>query len=91
MKNLNDWLSVGIVVFIFLLIGYFGGSAFMDLVGGLYHWLDQFIWAFFAGVIAFFLSLWLVAIMFQITVITVSLGIAFFALGANWVIDKIKY
>jgi len=49
---------------------------FFELVGNLYDWLDGFIWAFFAGIIAFFAAIWLVSMMFMITVWCVVMVIA---------------
>jgi hypothetical protein len=57
---------------------WFGGGAFIDLVMGIYNFLDQYIWAFFAGIIAFFFSISLVGMMFQITLVTLGLILAVF-------------
>ena len=65
-KNiLNGIAIVGVLIVIWL-----GFDSFFSLVGNLYEFLDGFIWAFFAGVIAFLVSIWLVTIMFYISVFT---------------------
>ena len=68
MKETTDMVAVAITVLVLGVAVYFGASAFFELVGNLYDWLDGFIWAFFAGIVAFFVAIWLVFIMFAITV-----------------------
>jgi len=62
-----------IVALIMVVVAYFGASSFFELVGDLYSWLDQYIWAFFAGIIAFFMSLWVVAMMVQISIVLITI------------------
>ena len=75
-ENLKVILVTGII----LIVLWFVGEAMFGLMSDLYHFLDNYIYAFFAGIIAFFLAIWLVFVMFQITVVTVALilgGIGF--------------
>jgi len=72
MKSDNTVVFV-IGVILMLVAAWFGATAFFGLVGDLYTWLDSHIWAFFAGIIAFFLSLWIVGLMLQITVVVLAL------------------
>jgi len=80
-NDLGTWIAIGLV----LLALWLGIDAFFGLVEDLYHFLDGYIWAFFAGIIAFFIAVWLVTIMFYITVLIVAgvltlLGVMFGAL-----------
>ena len=80
-NNPGTWLTIGLV----LLALWLGIDAFFGLVGDLYHFLDGYIWAFFAGIIAFFIAIWLIIIMFYITLFIVAgvlalLGVIFGAL-----------
>ena len=72
MKNLKLALTL-IVVGIFI---WFGVDSFINLVMNVYHFLDGFIWAFFAGIIAFFVAIWLVIIMIYISVFSIIALIA---------------
>jgi hypothetical protein len=77
MKNkITTWIAIIVVVFIL----WISLDAFFGLVGDIYHFLDGYIWAFFAGVIAFFMALWLVILMFYITLFTVVAIIGFLAM-----------
>jgi len=69
----KDNIVFAIVALIMVVVAYFGASSFFELVGDLYSWLDQYIWAFFAGIIAFFMSLWLVIVMFQISIVVITI------------------
>ena len=71
MENLK-FAIVGIII---LIVAFFAGDAFFGLVGDLYRFLDGYIWAFFAGIMAFFIALWFVIMMIYIT-----LAIATFAI-----------
>ena len=62
---METFKNILVVAFIVLAI-YFAGSAFFGLMADLYHLLDSYIWAFFAGIIAFFATFAIVAIMIQI-------------------------
>jgi len=73
---IKDNIVVGVVILFMLVIAYFGATSFFELTGDLYSWLDNYMWAFFAGIIAFFLALWLVVVMFQITIAVFAFGIA---------------
>jgi len=73
-----DRLLIGLSIIMILGIIYFLGDAFFGLVGDIYRFLDGFIWAFFAGIIAFFLSITLSGLIIYITLI--SLAFAFVAL-----------
>ena len=65
---------VAAIAAIIIVLGLWVGlDAFFGLVGGLYNFLDEYIWAFFAGIIAFFAALFLVGLMFQITVLVIYL------------------
>lgn len=64
---MKDKIKAILAVFIIAVIIWFGLDAFIGLVANIYHFLDGFIWAFFAGIIAFFIALWLVVIMIYIT------------------------
>jgi hypothetical protein len=80
MKN-NTQIGLAIIVMVFLL--WIGLDAFFGLVSDIYHFLDGYIWAFFAGVIAFFIALWLVILMFYITLFVVVAVIGFLAMLAK--------
>ena len=67
-NNITVWISI-IMVVIALWVGL---DAFFGLVGDIYHFLDGYIWALFAGVIALFIAVWLVILMFQITLFIVA-------------------
>ena len=69
MENLKIIL-IGIIIIVAI---YYGGSAFIGLMSDIYHLLDNYIWAFFAGIIAFFATISIVGIMIQITVFFVAL------------------
>ena len=77
MKN-NIQIGLTIIVMVFLL--WIGLDAFFGLVGDIYHFLDGYIWAFFAGVIAFLIALWFVILMFNITLFMVVAIIGFLAM-----------
>ena len=62
-----------IVALIMVLAIYLGASSFFELVGDLYSWLDNYIWAFFAGIIAFFMALWVVGMMVQISIVLITI------------------
>jgi len=65
---------VAIIAAIIIVLGLWVSlDAFFNLVSGLYNFLDGYIWAFFAGIMAFFTALFLVGLMFQITVIIIYL------------------
>jgi hypothetical protein len=78
-NNITTWISVIVVVFIL----WIGLDAFFGLVGDIYHFLDGYIWAFFAGVIAFFIAVWLVILMFYITLFVVMFILWFLAMLAE--------
>ena len=69
MENLK-YIIVGAII---LVIAFFAGDAFTTLVGDMYRFLDSYIWAFFAGIMAFFIALWVVVIMVYITIAIVAL------------------
>ena len=72
-------LKLAVTALIIVVVAWYGLDAFFDLVGGIYAFLDQYIWAFFAGIIAFFFAIFLVGLMIQISLITaflVATGIA---------------
>ena len=69
MENLK-YIIVGVIV---LVIAFFAGDAFFTLVGDMYRFLDSYIWAFFAGIMAFFIALWFVVMMVYITIAIVAL------------------
>jgi hypothetical protein len=75
-KFLRENLQAIIVTIIVLVLGWFLADAFFGLVGNLYHTLDQYLWAFFAGIIAFFTALWLISLC-----IYILLAIVGFVLG----------
>ena len=56
-----------------LIVLWFGFDAFFALVGGIYIFLNTYIWAFFAGVIAFILAVSIVMLMFKITLLIFGL------------------
>ena len=65
---------IGIVSIVIILIGLWVGlDAFFGLVGEIYRFLDGFIWAFFAGIIAFFIAIGLVSLMLVITFYTIAI------------------
>ena len=70
-----DKILLGLGWLILALMMYFGLDAFFGLVSGLYIFLDGYIWAFFAGIIAFFLAISIVGIMIQISIVVLSLGL----------------
>ena len=78
-----DNLKVILVTGIILVIVWFVGEGMYELMVDLYHFLDNYIYAFFAGIIAFFLAIWLCIIMVQITVVAVLLLIGVL----TWVIS----
>jgi len=69
----KDNIVFAIVALIMVVVAFFGASSFFELVGDLYSWLDNYIWAFFAGIIAFFMSLWVVAMMVQISIVLITI------------------
>lgn len=69
-------LKFGLVILVMVVVAYFGFDAFFSLVGDLYTLLDGYIWAFFAGIIAFLASISIVVIMLQITLVCVALVLA---------------
>ena len=73
-------LNVVFVVLVMTVIAFFGLDAFFGLVGDLYTLLDSYIWAFFAGIIAFFTSIFIVSLMIQITLIAVAGLLGFLSL-----------
>ncbi len=76
MTFLNLTIKQWLVAIIMTIVIWFGFSAFFGLVSNIYHFLDGFIWAFFAGVIAFFVAIWLVILMWYIAIFTVVVIIA---------------
>jgi hypothetical protein len=61
-----------LVTLMLMVILWFSIDGFCDLVAGIYHFIDQYIWAFFAGIIAFLIAIWLVVVMVYITIICVA-------------------
>jgi len=72
-KEIKTNIVTAIAAIFVMFVVWIGLDAFFNLVGGLYTFLDQYIWAFFAGIITFFASLTIVGLMFQITVICIYL------------------
>jgi len=59
---------------VILTIVWFLGSAFVGLVGDIYHFLDGFMWAFFAGIVALWAAVIISMIVIYITVVSISLS-----------------
>ena len=78
-----DNLKVAIVVIVVGLLAYFVGSAMYELMVDVYHLLDEYIWAFFAGIIAFFATLTIVSLMIQITIYSAALV----AVALAWILN----
>lgn len=79
MENLKAILAVLII----LTIAWFTISSVVDLWHGIYTFLDQFIWAFFAGFIAIFFTIALIAMMIQIAIYSAALLV----LGLGWLLS----
>ena len=71
MKKEMGTVPAVLITLVVLTAAWIGFDAFFGLVGAVYGFLDQYIWAFFAGIIAFFLSISIVGMMVQITFIVV--------------------
>jgi len=69
-------ISDGIIILVLLLIVggiiYSLGDAFFGLVGDIYRFLDRFIWAFFAGIIAFFVAVSITGLIIWISIISIA-------------------
>jgi len=72
----KEKIKMVLVLFVVGVFAWFGVDAFVDLVVKIYHFLDGFIWAFFAGIIAFFIAVWLVMVMIYITAVAIAFLIA---------------
>lgn len=79
-ENIKAAVATGVV----LLLLWFGGGAFIDLVKNIYHFLDGFLWAFFAGVIAFFLAIWFMVMSFYITLFCIGFLLWIFIILYEW-------
>ncbi len=86
-KNLKDSILAIIATVIVLVALWFGFDAFFGLVGAIYTFLDLYIWAFFAGIIAFFFALAIIILMIKISLIMLML-LLMLALGIASIFDK---
>lgn len=76
MGNNTSKNIVAMIATVFILaILWYAFDAFFSLVGALYVLLDGYIWAFFAGIIAFFTAIALVGIMIRITFLLIILAV----------------
>ncbi len=71
-------LKIALASLLILVVAWFAGSAMWELVTDLYH--------FFAGILAFFLSLAVVIWMVQITIVCVAVLLSFLA----WITGNLK-
>ncbi len=87
MKNNIGALITTVVV---LFLAWVGLDAFFGLVGDLYTFLDGYIWAFFAGLIAFWAAVTIVMMMIYITFWSIILSLAFigFIMGGKVTLSK---
>ena len=79
-KDLAQNIALIIVIIAGLATVWFGFDAFFGLVGSLYTFLDEHIWAFFAWIIAFFTAIFIVGLMIKIAIVVFALSVWF--LGA---------
>ena len=68
-KEKNNNLKAAILAVVLAAVLVLAGSAFIDLVGDIYHFIDNYIWAFFAGLIAFIIACWIVLMMFWLSMV----------------------
>ncbi len=78
-KNMKDSISAIIVTAIILVALWFGFDAFFGLVGAIYTFLDGYIWAFFAGIIAFIFTFTIIILMIKISLVLLVLTLGLLA------------
>jgi hypothetical protein len=66
--NFSEKLKIALIVLVVFVVGYLLGVQLFELISQLQVFLDQYVWSFFAWIIAAIIAIWLVAVMFQITV-----------------------
>ncbi len=74
--NIKDSITAVIVTLVILVAMWFGFDAFFGLVGAIYTFLDLYIWAFFAGIIAFFFAITITVLMIKIGLVLIFLTMA---------------
>jgi len=75
-NKFKENIAAVIVTLVILVAMWFGFDAFFSLVGAIYVFLDLYIWAFFAGIIAFLFAITIVALMFKIGLVLLFLTTA---------------
>jgi hypothetical protein len=66
--NLLENLKIALIVLVVFVIVYLLGVQLLELISQLQAFLDQYVWSFFAWIIATIIAIWLVAVMIQITI-----------------------
>jgi hypothetical protein len=77
--NLLENLKIALIVLVVFVVGYLLWVQLFELISQLQVFLDQFIWSFFAWIIALIFAIWLVYMMFLITVWVVAAIISLIA------------
>ena len=70
---MKDNIIFGLGILVGLVLIYLFGGYFFGLVGDLYDLLDKFLWAFFAGIIAFIAAITITGLVVQVSIISVTL------------------
>ncbi len=86
-KSMKENIAAVLTTVVVLVAIWFGIDAFIGLVIAIYTFLDLYIWAFFAGIIAFFFAITIVALMIKIALILILFATAGLILIASVIVD----
>jgi len=86
-KSMKENIAAILTTVVVLVAIWFGIDAFIGLVIAIYAFLDLYIWAFFAGIIAFFFAITIVALMIKIGLVLIFLTMTGLILIASVIVD----